>query len=230
MGQTNAGKSSILNRLAGDDIAIVSDVEGTTRDKIQTLIHLNGIPFHITDTAGIRETSDKVEKIGIEKAKGEIAKSDIVVRVLDGGAPERSKDDEKILSLVKDLTHEDIPILTILNKSDLLTNDHVSRETAIKTSALTGEGIEDLRNALLKAAGWKPKESVFIARKRHLDSLNAALAHLELAEELISYKDMKLELFAEELRLANDDLGSIVGKTTSDDLLGLIFKGFCIGK
>ena len=82
----------------------------------------------------------------------------------------------------------------------------------------------------MKAAGWKPKESVFIARKRHLDSLNAALAHLELAEELISYKDMKLELFAEELRLANDDLGSIVGKTTSDDLLGLIFKGFCIGK
>ncbi len=230
VGQTNAGKSSILNRLAGDEIAIVSDVAGTTRDKIQTLIHLNGIPFHITDTAGIRETSDKVEKIGIERAKNEISKSDIVVRVLDGGDPEKSKNDEKILSLVKQLTHEDIPILTVLNKSDLLSEDSVSRETEIKTSALTGEGINDLRNALLKAAGWKPKESVFIARKRHLDSLNAALAHLELAQELISYNDMKLELFAEELRLANDDLGSIVGKTTSDDLLGLIFKGFCIGK
>lgn len=230
VGQTNVGKSSILNRLAGDDIAIVSDVEGTTRDKIQTLIHLNGIPFHITDTAGIRETADKVEKIGIEKTKSEISKSDIVVRVLDAAARDKSKNDEKVMELVKQLTHEDIPILTVLNKSDLLAENNVSRETEIRTSALTGEGIEELRNALLKAAGWKPKESVFIARKRHLDSLNAALAHLELANELISCEDMKLELFAEELKLANDDLGSIVGKTSSDDLLGLIFKGFCIGK
>lgn len=231
IGQTNVGKSSILNKLAGDEIAIVSDVEGTTRDKIQTLIHLNGIPFHITDTAGIRDTEDKVEKIGIERTKTEISKADIVVRILDGGDLKRAGEDEKILSLVKELTHKDIPILTVLNKSDLLTVENiVSRETDIRTSALTGEGIDELKKALLKIAGWKNKESVFIARKRHLDSLKLALVHLNIADEFIQNDNIQLELFAEELKLANDQLGEIVGKTTSDDLLGLIFKGFCIGK
>ncbi len=231
VGQTNVGKSSILNKLAGEEIAIVSEVEGTTRDKIQTQILINGIPFFIIDTAGIRETGDKVEKIGIDRAKKEIAKADIILHVTEANHAINSEEDQKVIDLIESLTSSDIPVITVRNKSDLADGRvNVSRETEVLTSAVTGEGIEELKKILLKTAGWKDKESVFIARERHVQSLKAAREHLKKSLELLQSPAMPLELYAEELRLAGDKLGEIVGKTLPDDLLGMIFSGFCIGK
>ncbi|MCD8339070.1 MAG: tRNA uridine-5-carboxymethylaminomethyl(34) synthesis GTPase MnmE [Burkholderiales bacterium] len=236
VGQTNVGKSSLLNQLAGEDIAIVSAVEGTTRDKIQTQILINGIPFFIIDTAGIRDTGDEVEKIGIDRAKKEISTADIILHVTEATSALASQEDEKdrkVIQLIESLTHPDIPVITVRNKADLIErrdSKNVSRETEVFTSAVTGEGIESLKKILLKTAGWKDKESVFIARERHVRSLKEARSHLEKALFLISSSDQPLELYAEELRLAADKLGEIVGKTLPDDLLGMIFSGFCIGK
>lgn len=230
IGHTNVGKSSLLNALAGDDIAIVSDVEGTTRDKVQTQIHLEGIPFHIIDTAGIRETEDVVEKIGIERSKAEIAKADIILRVVDATLGVDQQD--AVLPVVRSLTAEGTPVITILNKIDLLSEKpkvDVSRETILMTSARSGEGLDQIRKELLKISGWKNAESVYLARARHIAGIKSALVHLEKCKESLEVGDF-LEFFAEELRLASDDLGDIVGRTSSDDLLGMIFAGFCIGK
>lgn len=232
VGNTNVGKSSLLNQLAGDDVAIVSEVAGTTRDKIQSTILIDGIPFHIVDTAGIRQTEDLVEKIGIERTRQEISKADIVLQIRDIREREKENPEEKIaLQMITDLVKNDVPILTVLNKSDLVEEiKPVSGSNEIVTSALTGQGIDKLRQALLKYAGWEGGDSVILARDRHIVCLNEVLGHLEKALRFVENDSTSVELFAEELRIASDKLGEIVGKTTSEDLLDKIFSGFCIGK
>lgn len=230
-GQPNVGKSSLLNALAGDDIAIVTDVAGTTRDKIGQQIHIHGVPIHIVDTAGLRETTDLVESIGIARTWSEIEKADVILHLLDARQP----NDELDTSITKRLP-ANTPVLVVHNKADLLDKTNTTaltnqEQSYLSISAKTGSGLEELRKALLDIAGWAPSaESPWLARQRHLDALQNANTHLSIAAEHASYNDQVLDLFAEELRLAHESLSSITGKFTSDDLLGEIFSSFCIGK
>lgn len=232
VGNTNVGKSSLLNRLAGDEVAIVSEVAGTTRDKIQSTLLIEGIPFHIVDTAGIRQTEDLVEKIGIERTKQEIAKADIVLQIRDIRDRNNKRSEEAVaLKTITDMVKTGTPVITVLNKSDLTEKvEQIESDEVIVTSALTGYGIDSLKKALMKYAGWENNDSVILARERHINGLMGVLEHLEKAGEFIGNKQASVELFAEELRIASDKLGEIVGKTTSEELLDKIFSGFCIGK
>ncbi|WP_289171404.1 tRNA uridine-5-carboxymethylaminomethyl(34) synthesis GTPase MnmE [uncultured Parasutterella sp.] len=234
IGETNVGKSSLLNALAGEEVAIVSDIAGTTRDRIKTSINISGVLFHFVDTAGIRETNDAIEKIGIERSKQEISNADIVLQILDVTSL-NDEDHKKLDDLLHTIKKEDVPVIRVFNKSDLLDSSQhsisiVSRETVISTSAVTGAGLQELKNALIKLSGVTDNYSVYSARERHLNLLKAASLHLNQASDFIKSNNPQLELFAEELRESSDNLGEIIGKTTSDDLLGKIFSGFCIGK
>ncbi|WP_290149253.1 tRNA uridine-5-carboxymethylaminomethyl(34) synthesis GTPase MnmE [uncultured Parasutterella sp.] len=234
IGETNVGKSSLLNALAGEEVAIVSDIAGTTRDRIKTSINISGVLFHFVDTAGIRETNDAIEKIGIERSKQEISNADIVLQILDVTSL-NDEDHKKLDDLLHTIKKEDVPVIRVFNKSDLLDSSQhsisiVSRETVISTSAVTGVGLQELKNALVKLSGVTDNYSVYSARERHLNLLKAASLHLNQASDFIKSNNPQLELFAEELRESSDNLGEIIGKTTSDDLLGKIFSGFCIGK
>lgn len=234
IGETNVGKSSLLNSLAGEEVAIVSDIAGTTRDRIKTSINISGVLFHFVDTAGIRETNDAIEKIGIERSKQEISNADIVLQILDVTSL-NDEDHKKLDDLLHTIKKEDVPVIRVFNKSDLLDSSQhsisiVSRETVISTSAVTGAGLQELKNALVKLSGVTDNYSVYSARERHLNLLKAASLHLNQASDFIKSNNPQLELFAEELRESSDNLGEIIGKTTSDDLLGKIFSGFCIGK
>ncbi len=234
IGETNVGKSSLLNALAGEEVAIVSDIAGTTRDRIKTSINISGVLFHFVDTAGIRETNDAIEKIGIERSKQEISNADIVLQILDVTSL-NDEDHKKLDDLLHTIKKEDVPVIRVFNKSDLLDSSQhsisiVSRETVISTSAVTGAGLQELKNALVKLSGVTDNYSVYSARERHLNLLKAASLHLNQASDFIKSNNPQLELFAEELRESSDNLGEIIGKTTSDDLLGKIFSGFCIGK
>lgn len=225
VGQPNVGKSSLLNRLAGDELAIVTPVAGTTRDALRSSIAIEGIPLFVTDTAGLRETEDEVEKIGIERAWREIARADIVLLLTDArhgiGPAERAILDRLPASARR---------ITIENKIDLAgrapTRCENDEGAVIALSAKDGQGVELLRRELLAAAGWHPTEDVFIARERHLEALRQASTHLAAAEAQLP----RLELFAEEMRLAQQALARITGEFTADDLLGEIFGRFCIGK
>jgi len=229
VGQPNVGKSSLLNRLAGDDLAIVTPIAGTTRDALRSTIQIEGIPLHIIDTAGLRETEDEVEKIGIERSWREIERADVVLLLVDA----RSGIGEADRGILARLP-ERLQRITIHNKIDLVGSPPAchaeDRSTSISLSALSGEGIELLRQALLQIAGWHQTEDVFIARERHLRALSLASKHLTLARQLIEASLPALELFAEELRLTQQALGEITGEFTADDLLGVIFSRFCIGK
>lgn len=234
IGEANVGKSSLLNALAGEEVAIVSDIAGTTRDRIKTSINISGVLFHFVDTAGIRETNDAIEKIGIERSKQEISNADIVLQILDVTSL-NDEDHKKLEDLLHTIKKEDVPVIRVFNKSDLLDSSQhsisiVSRETVISTSAVTGAGLQELKNALVKLSGVTDNYSVYSARERHLNLLKAASLHLNQASDFIKSNNPQLELFAEELRESSDNLGEIIGKTTSDDLLGKIFSGFCIGK
>lgn len=234
IGETNVGKSSLLNALAGEEVAIVSDIAGTTRDRIKTSINISGVLFHFVDTAGIRETNDVIEKIGIERSKQEISNADIVLQILDITSL-NDEDHKKLNDLLHTIKKEDVPVIRVFNKSDLLDSSQhsisiVSRETVISTSAVTGAGLQELKNALVKLSGVTDNYSVYSARERHLNLLKAVSLHLNQASDFIKSNNPQLELFAEELRGSSDNLGEIIGKTTSDDLLGKIFSGFCIGK
>lgn len=234
IGEANVGKSSLLNALAGEEVAIVSDIAGTTRDRIKTSINISGVLFHFVDTAGIRETNDAIEKIGIERSKQEISNADIVLQILDVTSL-NDEDHKKLDELLHTIKKEDVPVIRVFNKSDLLDSSQhsisiVSRETVISTSAVTGAGLQELKNALVKLSGVTDNYSVYSARERHLNLLKAASLHLNQASDFIKSNNPQLELFAEELRESSDNLGEIIGKTTSDDLLGKIFSGFCIGK
>ncbi|KIF83905.1 tRNA uridine-5-carboxymethylaminomethyl(34) synthesis GTPase MnmE [Noviherbaspirillum autotrophicum] len=233
-GQPNVGKSSLLNALAGADVAIVTPIAGTTRDKVTETIQMEGVPLNIIDTAGIRDAGDEVERIGIERTWGEVRKADVIVHLLDATrGPTRG--DEDILAR---LPH-DVPVLRVWNKIDVSGHkpaiDRMPDATHIYLSASERIGIDLLRAELLRVAGWQQTgESRFLARERHLLALKAARDHLEMAA-LHAAKDSQindaaLDLLAEELRLAQERLNSITGEFTSDDLLGVIFSRFCIGK
>ena len=217
-GRPNVGKSSLLNRLAGEDRAIVTAVPGTTRDALRESIQIEGVPVVLVDTAGLRESQDEVERIGMARTRSELERADVVLVVLEAGTME-----EPAGPLPTAATR-----ITVINKIDLLAGAAAGRQgEAIQISAKTGAGLDALRAALLEAAGWNARgETVFLARERHLRALNAARSNLAAA----ATQDVAWEFFAEELRLAQDALGTITGRVSADDLLGEIFTRFCIGK
>lgn len=234
-GAPNVGKSSLLNRLAGEDVAIVTPIAGTTRDRVKESITINGVPMHIIDTAGLRDTSDLVEAKGIERSWEAIRAADLVVFLQDP----RSPDEAEIAStlelkaqILKALPPK-CPVLEVSNKSDLLGGSKAnhSNNQALLISAKTGDGIDALKLKILESVGWGgSQEGAIVARRRHLDCLDRAATHLEKSQNFAADGNISLELFAEELRLAQDQLGQITGKLLPDDLLGKIFSQFCIGK
>jgi len=232
-GLPNVGKSSLLNRLAGDDLAIVTPIAGTTRDALRSTIQIEGIPLHIIDTAGLRETDDEVEKIGIERSWQEIERADVLLLLVDARTGIGDADREILARLPERLQR-----ITIYNKIDLAgraperheEHDAHGDAVAISLSAKAGAGIELLRAELLRIAGWHQTEDVFIARERHLRALASAQEHIAAARQVVEGRLPALELFAEELRLSQHALGEITGEFTADDLLGVIFSRFCIGK
>ena len=227
VGQPNVGKSSLLNRLAGDDLAIVTPVAGTTRDIVRSTLQIEGIPLHIIDTAGLRDTDDEIEKIGIARAWREIERADVVLLLVDA----RSGAGEVEHAILAQLP-EKLARVTVYNKIDLAGcnaeryDEAEARGVGISLSAKHGEGIDLLRNELLRIAGWHPSEDVFIARERHLRALADTNEHIASAR----VHTTQLELLAEELRQAQAALSTITGQFSADDLLGEIFGRFCIGK
>ncbi|WP_293778472.1 tRNA uridine-5-carboxymethylaminomethyl(34) synthesis GTPase MnmE [uncultured Oxalicibacterium sp.] len=236
-GQPNVGKSSLLNALAGDDIAIVTPIAGTTRDKVIETIQIEGIPLNIIDTAGIRteeQASDEVERIGIARTWAAVEKADVVIHMLDA-ARGPTREDEQITARFP----QGVPVIRIWNKIDLSGHkpsvDHLPDATHIYLSASELAGMDLLRSELLRLIGWQQTgESLYLARERHLLALKAAEEHLDIAAQHAAHDSETthpaLDLFAEELRLAQDRLSSITGEFTPDDLLGVIFSRFCIGK
>ena len=235
-GQPNAGKSSLLNALAGAELAIVTPIAGTTRDKVQETIQINGVPLHVIDTAGLRESSDEVERIGIARAWEEIAQADAVLFLHDltrSNAPEYQAADADIATVLAQKLPKSVPVLHIWNKEDIANTATAVPEAAdgLRLSAKHGQGLDALRQRLLEIAGWQSApEGLYIARARHVQALQATGEHLAQAHALLQTADPALDLLAEELRLAQHHLGAITGEFTSDDLLGVIFSSFCIGK
>jgi tRNA modification GTPase len=214
-GAPNVGKSSLLNRLAGEERAIVTPVPGTTRDSLREPIELEGVPLVLVDTAGLRAPGDEVERLGMERARREVEQADLVLAVAEAGAahPFVAEAPEGARRIV------------VYNKVDLAPG-FIAPHGAVTVSAKTGEGLDRLRQAILAAAGWSSAgESAFFARERHLRALEAARAHLEAASGQAQW-----EFFAEELRLAQAALAAVTGQFSADDLLGEIFSRFCIGK
>ena len=231
-GQPNAGKSSLLNALAGAELAIVTPVAGTTRDKVQQTIQIEGVPVHVIDTAGLRESDDEVEKIGIARAWDEIEGADAVLFLHDLtriNATEYIADDALIAGAIALKLSKTVPVIDIWNKADA--SAETVRDTGLVLSAKTGAGLDALRRKLLDVAGWQSApEGVFIARERHVQALRSVDAHLDEAAAHLAAQAQSLDLLAEELRLAQNALSEITGEFTSDDLLGVIFSSFCIGK
>ncbi|MGZ5156192.1 MAG: tRNA modification GTPase, partial [Caldimonas sp.] len=232
-GQPNVGKSSLLNALAGRELAIVTPVPGTTRDKVGETIQIEGVPIHVVDTAGLREAGDEVEEIGIARSWSAIGEADVVVFLRDLtrlGEPGYDAGEARIAERLGDAAGR---VLEVFNKSDAASAETLgSRPSrAIVISAATGAGLDELRRELLERAGWQAGgEGVFAARARHVDALQRARSHLRDAQAHAEAGDTALELVAEELRRAHDALGEITGRFTADDLLGAIFGRFCIGK
>jgi tRNA modification GTPase len=237
VGAPNVGKSSLLNALAGADVAIVTPIAGTTRDRVTQAIAISGVPLNIIDTAGLRETQDPIERIGIERTWAEVERADVVVHLVDGSggaagpAPDEAAADQALFGEIDARAPAGAARLTVVNKIDLAGEAATASDDRVGLSALTGEGVELLRTALLRIAGFQPgAEDVFAARERHLQALREALEHVALARGHGQQGDKALDLFAEELRLAHEALGRITGAVTADDLLGVIFSRFCIGK
>lgn len=231
-GAPNVGKSSLINQLAQEEIAIVTPVAGTTRDRIRVEISLDGIPIQVVDTAGLRQSDDAVEKIGIERSWATIQEADIVIFMRDASSTKQS-DSEDLFARVQELTKKTVEhpahLIEIWNKQDQISTPVEKEQLYI--SAKTGFGIADLKSRILHALGWESQsDNLILARQRHLDALKQALVHIHLAQTFLVQGNAHLELFAEELRLAQDVLGDITGKLFPDDLLGKIFSSFCIGK
>jgi len=231
VGAPNVGKSSLLNQLVEDDVAIVTEIPGTTRDTIQRTITIEGIPIHVIDTAGLRETSDVVEQKGIERTHAAIKNANMIIWLVDSSQQQTDRKDQSNRYIPADK-----PQITVFNKIDLLNeNPRIEdKENNIKIhlSAKTGTGIELLRKKILEIVGWQfnpAGEGLFMARQRHLEALTQARTHLENAQRFTE-NEYQLELLAEELRLSQSALSSITGQFTADDLLGEIFSHFCIGK
>ncbi len=260
-GQPNAGKSSLLNALAGAELAIVTPIAGTTRDIVRQTIQIEGVPLHVVDTAGLREGADQVEQIGIERAWGQIEKADAVVFLHDLTRADLAEYREADAAIAARLP-ADVPVIDVWNKADAVTTPAGASDAVIPAkagiqgfeeedrepwipasagmtagnagmtlSAKTGQGLEQLRQQLLAIAGWQAApEGVFIARERHLHALRRVDAHLMEAAALLAQQAQALDLLAEELRLAQNALSEITGEFSADDLLGVIFSRFCIGK
>jgi tRNA modification GTPase len=231
-GPPNVGKSSLINALAKQDIAIVTPIAGTTRDQIREQIHLEGVPVQIVDTAGLRESSDAVEKIGIERSWGVIKDADVILFIRDASNANQIECDallEQIRAFLQQTNNQKVVLMEVWNKKDQI--QHSMSDKNMYISAKTGEGLDLLKAKVLKAIGWEAlTENVFLARQRHLDALKAALEHIDKAAIYLNQGNATLELFAEELRLAQEFLGDITGKLLPDELLGKIFSSFCIGK
>lgn len=223
IGQPNVGKSSLLNSLAGFEAAIVTEIAGTTRDAVREAIQIEGVPLHITDTAGLRVTDDPVERLGIARTWAAVEHADIALLLTDASHGVGEQESATLAKLPA------IPVLTLHNKIDLTGGSpHLVEDGGeIWLSAKTGQGVDLLRRRLLELAGWRASgEGGFMARGRHLQALKAAQDHLGQARACLQ----QIELFAEELRLTQEALASITGEFTADDLLGQIFGSFCIGK
>ena len=225
-GQPNVGKSSLLNRLAGEELAIVTPIAGTTRDSVRQAIQIDGVPLNIVDTAGLRDTEDEVERLGVARTWSEIGKADVVLLLVDARAGVTGQDLELVARIPQGLKR-----VFVHNKIDLAGGEpRVQRDeasTSLYLSAKTGAGMDLLRAELLGIAGWQQgAEDLFMARERHLLALRQAAQHTASAGEHFG----RPELFAEELRLAQEQLNSITGEFAADDLLGEIFSRFCIGK
>ena len=267
-GQPNAGKSSLLNALAGAELAIVTPVAGTTRDKVQQTIQIEGVPVHIVDTAGLRDSQDEVEQIGIARAWDEIFAADAVLFLHDltrSSTPNYIAEDADIASAIALKLPKNVPVVEVWSKADALDiadaadavkarvassaavvgaatelarADHAASPEALplnrsplRLSAKTGQGLDILRQRLLDIAGWQSgAQGVYIARERHVQALNRVQQHLAQAVVQLGHQAQALDLLAEELRLAQNAVNEITGEFTSDDLLGVIFSSFCIGK
>jgi tRNA modification GTPase len=229
VGAPNVGKSSLLNRLAGEEVAIVTPIAGTTRDRVKESIQIEGVPMHIVDTAGLRQTSDEVETKGIERTWEAIRLADLVIFLT---APNAEKEANDLRVQILEALPPKCPVLELVNKSDLLGQDPISTSNpTLLISAKTGQGIDVLKQKILETVGWNgPQEGAIVARRRHLDCLERAAEHIEKSEQFAANGNNSLELFAEELFLAQNHLGQITGKLLPDDLLGKIFSQFCIGK
>ncbi|MBT9456742.1 MAG: tRNA uridine-5-carboxymethylaminomethyl(34) synthesis GTPase MnmE [Burkholderiaceae bacterium] len=228
-GQPNVGKSSLLNALAGAELAIVTAIPGTTRDKVSQTIQIEGVPLHVIDTAGLRDAHDEVERIGVARSWDAIADADVILFLRDLtriGEPAYDADDEAIALRIGQGSR----VLQVFNKADAVPGLALP-EGALSLSAKTSAGIADLRLRLLQQVGWHATpEGVYIARQRHVSALQRTREHLDLAQDMATLPVPALDLLAEELRLAHDALGEITGAFTPDDLLGEIFSRFCIGK
>ena len=222
VGKPNAGKSSLLNLLSGEDTAIVTEVAGTTRDILREQIDIDGLAVELVDTAGLREDPDRIEREGIRRARNALQSADAVLWIKDASEPTAEKIEEPL--------PEGVPIVLVLNKIDLCDGLRNEVEGAISLSAKTGEGLDDLRQHIRELAGYEDLgEGAFTARKRHLQALEAAAKHFDTGR--IALEETRAgELLAEELRLSHRALGEITGAVSSDDLLGRIFSEFCIGK
>ena len=237
-GQPNAGKSSLLNALAGAELAIVTSIAGTTRDVVQQTIQIEGVPVHVIDTAGLREGEgiDEVEQIGIQRAWGQIEEADAVLFLHDltrQHASDYAQADQAIQSVLTDKLPHGVTLIHVYNKCDAVEEVQRSPQatTDIRLSAKTGEGIDVLRAQLLAAAGWQPaNEGLYLARERHVQALKRVQSHLEFADAHLRAQAQSLDLLAEELRLSQSALNEITGEFSADDLLGVIFSSFCIGK
>jgi len=231
-GQPNAGKSSLLNALAGAELAIVTPIAGTTRDKVTQTIQIEGVPLHVVDTAGLRDSDDAVESIGIARAWDEIAGADAVLFLHDltrVGQPEYDDGDAAIAeTMAQRFGGRSLPVVHVWNKHDAAAGTVAD---GIALSALTGEGLDSLRRKLLEIAGWQSApEGLYLARERHLQALRQVDEHLGGADRHLARGNASLDLLAEELRLAQNALNAITGEFGADELLGVIFSRFCIGK
>jgi tRNA modification GTPase len=235
-GQPNVGKSSLLNALAGAELAIVTPVAGTTRDKVTQTIQIEGVPVHVIDTAGLRDTDDAVERIGIERSWGEIEGADALLFLQDLTRVEdeaHQAENVRIRARFPQALIDGQRVLDVHNKADSAPGrpGDSAGANSLRVSAKTGEGLGDLRRRLLELAGWhEHPEGVYTARARHVQALRLTGAHLDEATRRLDQIPAQLDLLAEELRLAQGTLGEIVGHSTPDDLLGEIFSRFCIGK
>ena len=228
-----------MNKLAGDEVAIVTDVPGTTRDVLRQQVHLDGLPLNLADTAGLRAVADVVEAEGVRRARNEIARADRVLYVVDAGIADKDRDEDAAQNPAPwaaelEQLPAGIPVTLVFNKIDLTSAPARLDETAdppkVFLSARTGSGLDLLRSHLKAAAGYGDTEfGAFSARRRHLDALSRARQHVQAAVDTLS-NSRAFELFAEDLRLAQHALGEITGEFTSEDLLGEIFGSFCIGK
>jgi tRNA modification GTPase len=229
VGRPNVGKSSLLNRLVREDAAIVTAVPGTTRDTVERPVEIAGIPLTIVDTAGLRDTRDEIERLGIERTRAAIARADLALLLVDAreSADALHPNDAAVLASLP----PDLPRLVVHNKADLVPAPPRAERMHVWLSALTGAGVDVLEREVLAIAGMASvPEDAFIARERHLAALREAASHLDAAAAQLASTAPALELFAESLREAQDALSMITGEFTADDLLGAIFSRFCIGK